>query len=121
MERAATESPFPVEESGTAKESTVAVNSAHTPILNNLQVKNLSDSLPALINYFELKTRKFKAGQISHKLTEWQKVTSDTEILSTVAGEKIEFTSLPQQITVELEINSMNRKMLKLLKQLNSY
>ncbi len=53
--------------------------------------------MPDVINYFKLKTESFKAGQISLKLTEWQKITSDTEVLCTVAGEKIEFTSLPQQ------------------------
>lgn len=30
-------------------------------------------------------------------MTEWRKIMSDAEVLCTVAEEKIEFTSLPQQ------------------------
>ena len=36
--------------------------------------------MPDVKNYFKLKTESFKAGQISIKLTEWQKITSDTEV-----------------------------------------
>ena len=70
---------------------------AQNSVLYNLQVNNLLELMPDVINYFKLKTESFKASQISLKLTEWQKITSNTELLCTVAGEKIEFTSLPQQ------------------------
>ena len=53
--------------------------------------------MPNVINYFTLKTASFKAGQMSRRLCEWRKITSDAEFLSIVAGEKIEFTSLPHQ------------------------
>ncbi len=77
--------------------TSVAVNTAQNSVLCNLQVSNLPELMPDVINYFKLKTESFKAGQISLKLTESQKIISDTEVLCTVAGEKIEFTSLPQQ------------------------
>ncbi len=70
----------------------MAVNTAQNSVLYNLQVRNSPGLMPDVINYF-----KFKAGQILLKLTEWRKIISDTEVLRTVAGEKIEFTSLPQQ------------------------
>ena len=49
------------------------------------------------LKFFSLKIACFKAGQISLTVTEWRKITSDTEVLCTVAEEKIEFTSLQQQ------------------------
>ena len=51
----------------------------------------------AVINYFTQRTNSFKAGQLSCRLNEWRNVTSDSEVLQTVCGEKIEFTSLPLQ------------------------
>jgi len=65
--------------------------------LDNLQVSNLEKDLPLIVEYFTNRTECFKAGQLSHKLCEWQKITSDSEVLQTVCGEVIEFINLPQQ------------------------
>ena len=88
---------FSAQEGVTRKEPALTMNTSHNSVLINLQVRNLAESLPDLLTFFNLKTAGFKAGQISLKLTKWRKITSDAEVLCTVAGEKIEFTSLPQQ------------------------
>ena len=51
--------------------------------------------MPEVISYFVQKTECFTAGQLSYRLNEWRKLTSDSEVLNTVCGETIEFTSLP--------------------------
>ena len=75
----------------------MAVNTADESIFKTLQVSKLAENMPNVINYFTLKTDSFKAGQLSRTLCEWRKITSDAEVLCTVAGEKIEFTLLPHQ------------------------
>ena len=97
METATAEVIFPAQEGVTRKEPALAMDTAHNSVLINLQVRNLAESLPDLLTFLSLKTAGFKAGQISLKQTEWLKITSDAEVICTVAGEKIEFTSLPQQ------------------------
>ena len=67
-------------------------------ILENLRVINLEKDLPLLINYLTTRVDCFQAGQLSHKLCEWRKLTSDSEVLCTVWGEDIEFSSLPYQL-----------------------
>lgn len=49
--------------------------------------------LPLLIEYFERQVNNFEAGQVSKHMPDWQKLTSDTEILTLVSGLPIEFTS----------------------------
>ena len=75
----------------------MAVTTADESIFKTLQVSNLAEKMPNVINYFTLKTASFKAGQLSHRLCEWRKITSDVEVLRKVAGEKIEFISPPYQ------------------------
>ena len=53
--------------------------------------------MPNVINCFTLKTAPFKPSQLSRRLCERRKITSDAEYLRTVAGEKIEFTSPSHQ------------------------
>ena len=84
------------------------MNTVQNIVLNNLQVSTLAELMPALVSYCQLKTETFKAGQISLKLPEWRKITSGAEVLCTVAGENIEFTSLPQQIS--FKINQFSEK-----------
>lgn len=72
-------------------------------VLENLQVSNLEKELPLLVEYFTKRVDCFQAGQLSHKLCEWRKLTSDSEVLQTVWGEEIEFYSLPHQINAPKE------------------
>lgn len=63
----------------------------------NLSVSNFEDSIPALLNYFQLKCDNFQAGYVSHCFESWKQLSSDNEILSTVSGAHIELHSLPIQ------------------------
>ena len=67
-------------------------------ILENLQVNNLEKDLPLLISYLTKRVDRFQAGQLSHKLCEWRKLNSDSEVQCTVWGEEIEFSSLLYQL-----------------------
>ena len=84
------------------------MSTVQNSVLNNLQVSTLAELMPALVSYCRLKTETFKAGQNSLKLPEWRKITSDAEVLCTVAVENIDFTSLPQQISYK--INQFSEK-----------
>ena len=75
----------------------MALNTADKSIFKTLQVSKSAENTPNVMNYFTLKTASFKAGQLSRGLCEWRRITSDKEVLRTVAGEKIEFISLPHQ------------------------
>ena len=46
----------------------------------------------------QVKAKHFQAGQITGHIEQWRKLTSDPEILETVAGQSIEFTQTPVQI-----------------------
>ena len=48
-------------------------------------------------------------GQISLKLTEWHKITSDAKVLCTVAGEKLDLLLCHNKIIIKL-INFLSRK-----------
>ena len=67
------------------------------PVLNQLKVSNLKALMPLVINYFTQRTTCFKAGQLTRRLSEWRKINSDSEVVNTVCGEKIEFNSSPLQ------------------------
>ena len=71
--------------------------------LENLQVNNLGKDLPLIVEYFTKRADCFKAGQLTHKLCAWRKITSDSEVLQTVCGEEIEFINLPHQINIPRE------------------
>ena len=53
-------------------------------ILENLHVSNLEKDLPLLTSYLTTRVDRFQAGQLSHKLCEWHKLTSDSQVLCTV-------------------------------------
>ena len=71
--------------------------------MENLHVSNLGKDLPLIVEYFTKRADCFKAGQLTHKLCAWRKITSDSEVLQTVCGEEIEFINLPHQIKVSKE------------------
>ena len=50
-----------------------------------------------LIHYVRFRCDNFTAGCIAHSLPAWRKITSDSEILSTVMGLKIDFDTTPRQ------------------------
>ena len=71
--------------------------------LENLQVSNLGKDLPLIVKYFTKRADCFKAGQLTHKLCAWRKITSDSDVLQAVCGEEIEFINLPYQIKIPKE------------------
>ena len=44
-----------------------------------------------MTTYLNKKVKYFQAGSISNQLFEWEKLTSDKEVLSTVCGMPLEF------------------------------
>ena len=71
--------------------------------LDNLKVSNLEKDLPLIVEYFTKLADCFKAGQLTHKLCAWRKITLDSEVLQTVCGDEIEFINLPHQIKIPKE------------------
>ena len=76
-----------------------------------------------LISHLRLKVQSFRAGQVSLFYDKWMQLTSDPHILQTIAGETIEFSSYPIQVSyppnsickdhvalVEAEIYSLKEK-----------
>ena len=59
--------------------------------------------LPHLIEYLQCQVSSFQAGRIAQYLDAWEKITSDSEILTTVSGEMISFTSIPVQTTIPFQ------------------
>ena len=51
--------------------------------------------LPAVLQLFKTKAENFCAGQIAKCFSVWQTITSDSEVLQTVSGEHIDFSSHP--------------------------
>ena len=54
-------------------------------------------SLPKTIDCLQDQVNKFEAGQIRFSLNEWEKITSDTNILDMVKGVHIDFSKEPEQ------------------------
>ena len=67
-------------------------------LLDNLQFSNLEHNLSSPVEYFIKRADCFRAGQLAHKLCEWRKITSDSEVLQTVCREEIEFDNIPHQV-----------------------
>ena len=59
-------------------------------------VSNLPLVLKHIHDYLNERCARFKAGNIRLALKEWENLTSDSEILSTVKGASIDFDSSPQ-------------------------
>ena len=60
-----------------------------TPVSEKVCTYNLS--------HLNQLVKKFEAGQVSKYFSEWAKLTSDPEILQTVAGDKITFDTIPPE------------------------
>ena len=67
--------------------------------LPSIEVSHYKIFLPHLIEYFQCQVSSFQAGRIAQYLDAWEKITSDSEIQTTVSGEMIPFTSIPVQTT----------------------
>ena len=72
-----------------AGEKTVSTNGIDT--IANLQVNNHLASESLIKEYLVDRVSSFKGGQIA----KWHDITSDTEVLNTVKGQYIQFSSTP--------------------------
>ena len=59
--------------------------------------------MPCLKEYLRNKHEAFQAGQITTKLANWEKLTSDPEVLETVTGMKINFDERPETCRQNLQ------------------
>ena len=63
--------------------------------LETVQVSNFESNFVIIL--LSLKVQCFKAGNISNYYSKWMELTSDPEVLQTVKGQLIEFTTTPYQ------------------------
>ena len=72
--------------------------------LTNVKVNEFLTFLPALKEHFKLQIQHFKGGRLAHFHYEWEKITSDREILGIVGGQRIEFDTEPFQNSPRLHL-----------------
>ena len=72
--------------------------------LTNIKVHEFSTFLPVLKEHFKLQIQHFKGGRLAHFHHEWEKITSDHEILDIVRGQQIEFDTEPFQNSPHLHL-----------------
>ena len=79
--------------------STGEIDTSIISKLQSLEVSDYQSFLPSLLAFFRCRVSIFQAGQISQCVQQWRNLTSDSEILETVLGQRIEFTLTQVQIT----------------------
>ena len=93
-------SSLPTVASTRAKLANDEVNQGVIKKLQHLEVSEYAAYIPALVDFFRSKVSSFHAGQISSHLCIREDLTSDPEILETVAGQFIEFEQQPIQTSL---------------------
>ena len=89
-------------EKETTRSSIEEVNTAIEQ-LSSIEVSQYKIFLPHLIEFFRLEVSSFKAGRITQYFDTWENITTDSEILTSVSGEMIPFTSIPVQNTIPFQ------------------
>ena len=64
---------------------------------NRTGYSNFESNIESIKYLLSLKVQCFKAGNISNYYSKWMELTSDPEVLHTVKGQLIEFTTTPYQ------------------------
>ena len=100
----------------TAKTSTrknkKKILSAIKVLLNNAR-KNVSSykaSVDILRNLLQQSVNEFKAGQVKEHSSNWQKITSDPEVLQNIKGAKIPFITEPKMDKIPINPNFSSEK-----------
>ena len=62
-----------------------------------MQVSNFESNIENIKQLLSLKIQCFKSGNISNFFSKWLELTSDPEVLKTVKGQSIGFTTTPYQ------------------------
>ena len=65
--------------------------------LSKVKVNEFLTFLPVLKEHFNMQISHFRGGRLAHFYHEWEKITSDREILDIVSGQRIEFDTTPLQ------------------------
>ena len=73
--------------------------------LTNIEVNEYLTFLPVLQQHFRVQIQHFKGGRVAHFCKEWEKITSDCEVLDIVRGQRIEFDTEPFQNSPRLQSN----------------
>ena len=81
----------------------VTANCSLNDLLGQVDINNFVSLIPAFTDYFTLRARCFKAGQLIYYVDNWKLITSDQEILSMIQGLHTEFQSIPFQKEAPLE------------------
>ncbi|XP_068757998.1 uncharacterized protein [Montipora capricornis] len=112
----------PLEETNRTNGPEVTSNIIAT--LGNTPVSEFKAILPSLLEYFQGKTKTFKAGSLAAYSHQWQEITSDPEVLETVTGQSIDFATLPiqenplmQTKLSEVQTESVDLEIIQLLKK----
>ena len=71
--------------------------------LQSLEVSQLTTFILLLVDYFKSQASSFQAGRIAHCIDAWKSITADSEILTSVCGELILFTTIPVQRKVPFQ------------------
>ena len=83
-------------------------------LLPELEVSKYSTTLPCLVEYYRLRVQHFQAGQIINYADQWQKLTSDPEILETVTvlllAKTLSFTKFLYELSLHSNRNGLQRK-----------
>ena len=79
--------------------STREIDTSIISKLQSIEVSEYQSFLPSLLAFFRFRVSTFQAGQISHCVQQWRTLTSDSEILETVLGQRSGFTLTPVQVT----------------------
>ena len=56
-----------------------------------MKVDNFSVYLPEIIHHFHHRAETFSAGALRYRLSAWQQITSDLDVLTTVSGLQLDF------------------------------
>ena len=78
--------------------------------LTNVKVNEFLTFLPVLKEHFKLQIQHFKGGRLAHFHHEWEKITSDREIIDIVRGQRIEFDTEPFQNSQRLPLQLTDAK-----------
>ncbi len=83
--------------------------------LNDITVSNFCDYIPVLRSLLKQECTDFQAGRLKRLIPEWEKLTNDSEILSKIQGDKIEFDYCPEQNGLRKE--TFSRKEIPIIKE----
>ena len=95
----------PPQKAGRGQQEVTAIDNEILTKLTNSEVNEYLTFLPVLQQHFRVQIQHFKGGRVAHFCKEWEKNTSDCEVLDIVRGQRIEFDTEPFQNSPRLQSN----------------